>query len=74
MTTPRTMPTPERLKQVLDFDRATGIFRWRVGRGRAHAGDVAGNPRHSGRWIGLDRCSYRAHDLAQIYQQEVATT
>ena len=36
------MLTQKHLKRLLRYDRGTGIFRWRVARGNAPAGAVAG--------------------------------
>ncbi len=62
------MVTLERLKEVLDYDPATGLFRWKVKRCNVEAGQVAGH--HKGpRYIriNIDLVSYRAHILAWLY-------
>lgn len=54
----RTLPTPERLREAFNYDRATGIFRWRINAGRKIlVGKVAG---------GLDGKGYRAITLDGI--------
>jgi len=62
------MLTLERLKEVLDYEPDTGLFRWKVERGGTKIGEVAGH--HKGpRYIriNIDRVSYRAHILAWFY-------
>jgi hypothetical protein len=66
------MLTAERLRELLDYDPLTGVFLWRVTRGRAVAGAVAGHmetgDRTRGYWvIMIDRKLYRAHRLAWFY-------
>lgn len=64
--------TLERLKELLDFDSDTGIFRWKkrpAAKGRARAGDVAGAAKvnQNGRVyrvIGIDSRAYQASQLA----------
>lgn len=64
------------VRDLLDYDPATGIFRWRVDRrsGRSHArvqaraGDVAGSIRTDGYLaIKIEGRSYRSHRLAWLY-------
>jgi hypothetical protein len=52
----------ERLRELFDLDRETGVLRWRVNRGRVRAGSVAGTPSHGylqvvvdGEWVGVHR-------------------
>jgi hypothetical protein len=60
--------TVDRLRSLLTFEPATDQFIWRVARGRARAGDVAGTGHHTGfRRIGIDGGSYRADRLASLY-------
>src|SRR5579862_7745832 len=60
--------TPERLKEVLDYDPATGEFRWktRLG-GKAVAGRVAGYLDRGYISIRIDRRIYMAHRLAWLW-------
>lgn len=66
----RTRLTQEELMRYLSYDKRTGIFRWRVDRGRtAKAGDEAGTPQpgRNARLIGLKGRSYAANRLAWLY-------
>lgn len=62
--------TRERLREVLDYDPETGVFRWkRRMSSRAPAGGVAGSPHPKERYIiiGIDGRLYRAHRLAWLW-------
>jgi hypothetical protein len=64
----RPAPTLARLCELLNFDPTTCQFLWRVQRGRARVGDVAGTGHHSGfRRVGIDGGSYRADRLARLF-------
>lgn len=68
MTT-RILPqlTAERLRELLDYDSATGIFTW-LGKGRKKAGILAGCKTARGYWqIKIDGRIYIAHRLAWLY-------
>ena len=61
--------TQARLKEVLHYDPATGLFSWAVGRKKAAQNAVAGG--FSGRGyvvIGVDGVRHRAHRLAWLYE------
>lgn len=63
--------TLERLREVLDYDHETGVFRWKLYRGKAKAGKVAGTVTGSKRCryiqIQIDGVIYKAHRLAWFY-------
>jgi len=63
------MLTAERLREVLDYDPATGLFRWRITNSNSRgAGKVAGSTKvRSYRQIQIDRRRYCAHRLAWLY-------
>lgn len=61
--------TFERLKELLTYDRETGVFSWIANRGRAKAGAVAGTIHHKGySVIQIDGHLYLAHRLAWMYE------
>ena len=67
-------PTAERVRELLSYDPATGLFIWKYREGgplrwnTKWAGKVAGSP-HSGGYIAIaiDRVKYLAHHLAWVY-------
>lgn len=61
-----------RLKELLHYDRFTGIWTWLVDRGPVRAGDIAGTENEEGYiQIRIDRKLYMAHVLAWFYSFEV---
>lgn len=62
------MLTQDRLKQLLDYDADTGVFAWKITKGRARAGAVAGATDAYGyRVIRVDGVLYKAHRLAWLH-------
>jgi hypothetical protein len=64
------MVTYERLRELLDYDPETGVFRWKIYRnGRAKVGYIAGGFDKCGhRRIAIDGRFYPSHRLAWLYQ------
>jgi hypothetical protein len=67
--TARPLPTAEEVRALLDYDPATGLFRWRESNSnRVRVGDVAGCPNGRGyTFIGLAGKRHRAHRLAWLW-------
>src|SRR3990167_927341 len=66
MTKP--IPTHERVRELLAYDRKTGIFRWKVVRHRVPIGSIAGSKHCDGYWqIRMDGHLYMAHRLAWLW-------
>lgn len=63
------MLTAERLRELLHYDPATGLFTWRVAKSnRAPVGGVAGSLAVRGCVdIGVDGVRHKAHRLAWLY-------
>jgi hypothetical protein len=62
------MLTTSRLKELLSYDKDTGVFMWLKSRGGAKKGMVAGCIDSDGYvQIGLDGKLYRAHRVAFLY-------
>lgn len=58
----------ERLKEVLDYDPISGLFRWRIDiSARGRRGNVAGFVDNGYVLIGIDGVKYQAHVLAWFY-------
>lgn len=62
------MLTIERLRELLHYNRRTGVWTWRVSRSRMKAGSVAGKVTTSGyRQIKIDGKGYISSNLVSFY-------
>lgn len=60
--------THEELTRLLDYDPETGVFRWKVARGRGiKAGDVAGGNSSGGGVISLNGRQYRTRKIVWFF-------
>lgn len=68
--------TQKRLRQLLDYDADSGVFRWKLREhsgGRCRPGDVAGTVRKDGYIvIRVDGVQHLAHRLAWVYVRGAA--
>ena len=62
-----TLIVEARLREALDYEPETGLFRWKIQIASRVPGDIAGNHTHGYIEIGLDGVSYRAHHLAWLF-------
>jgi len=62
------MINQKRLKELLHYNRYTGVFTWLVNSGPAKSGSISGSEDSGGYLqIGVDGNRYRAHRLAFLY-------
>jgi len=60
--------TQDRLKEILSYDKGTGLFKWKISVGTAKKGSIAGNKRPVGYVaIKINSNPYYAHRLAWLY-------
>lgn len=58
-------PSPERIRELIDYDPDTGVFRWKISRAAMKIGDIAGGIGAAGYWmIGIDLCRLYGHVVA----------
>lgn len=69
MVAAATVPlTAERVREALNYDPETGVFRWRYSHCSVKAGDIAGSPETKGYLrISVDGRRYKAHRLAWLH-------
>lgn len=66
------MLTQDRLKQVISYNKKSGVFRWKQNKGHMKVGERAGGLAPTGYvLIGIDGKRYLAHRLAWLYEYGV---
>lgn len=63
------MLTQNELKEILDYNKNTGIFKWKVQRSQMKIGDISGHLKANSGYIQIKiyRKNYFAHRLAWLY-------
>jgi len=65
-------PDFKRVNELLSYDPLTGVLRWKVRRGSAAAGKIAGTINSNGhRQVAVDGTLYLAHHLASLLMKGV---
>jgi len=63
------MITQEELKEILEYDRDSGLFVWKKSKGSKKAGEIAGSiSGHGYIVIMINKINYMAHRLAFLYE------
>lgn len=60
--------TQEELKLLLQYDKTTGEFTWKVNRGKVKAGDKIYSSSHGYLYVGINYKKYALHRLAWLYE------